>query len=109
MTYEARYYWEHQEQCKENSRRYAQQNKEKIKEKQKEYYYKVLKPQRQRDRRWNNADKPYHWEKPEPKVHKPKIKKTFFGPTLDVTAKHVPIPEPKGRLTFQTDITIDWS
>jgi hypothetical protein len=99
-----RYYWLNKDRCKENSRRYAQANKEKVKEKQREYYYKVLKPMRTRDRIWNNADKP-------PKIKKPTVTKTktYFGPPLDLTAKDVPVPEPKGRLTYQTDITIDWS
>jgi restriction endonuclease S subunit len=101
-----KYYWEHRDQCRENTRRYVEKNKEKIKEKQRQHYYKVLKPQRQRDRIWNNADKPYHWTPPKPTITKTR---TYFGPKLDVTAKEIPVPEPKGRLTFQTDITIDWS
>ena len=99
------YYAEHREQCKENTRIYAAKNREKILQKQKEYYQRVLKPQRQRDRLWANADKP-------PKVKQESAVKTtkkFFGPPIELSAVIVEIPPPLSGVTVKPGVIIDWN
>ena len=99
------YYWEHREKCLENTKTYAEKNKEKIKEKQREYYHKVLKPQRQRDRLWTNADKP-------PKVKKEPVVKTtkrFFQPPIVLTAVPDQTPPALNGVTIKPGVVIDWA
>jgi len=98
------YYMEHREQCMENTRKYAAANREKIKEKQREYYQKVLKARRQRDRAYANADKP-------PKVKKPVVKTTkkFFGAPIVLPTVEVKLPEALPGVTIKPGVIIDWS
>jgi hypothetical protein len=98
------YYWANREQCLENTRKYAQANREKIKEKQKEYYHKVLKPRRRIDRLWANADKP-------PKIKKQPVVKTtkkFFGAPIELPTVEVEIPKPLSGVTIKPGVIIDW-
>lgn len=99
-----RYYWEHREQCIAVTKAYRERNRDRILEEQRAYYQKTLKQRRRIDRLWANADKP-------PKIKKPKITKTikYFGPVIEAPVKEVPIPEPKGAVTVQPGVTIDWS
>jgi hypothetical protein len=99
------YYWEHKEKCLENTRRYAENNREKIRIKQREYYHNVLKHRRHIDRMWANADKP-------PKIKKEsaiKTTKTFFGPPIELSTISVEIPKPFSGVTVKPGVIIDWS
>jgi len=89
----------------ENTRKYAEANREKIKEKQREYYQKVLKARRKRDRDYANADKP-------PKVKKIPVVKTtkkFFGPPIVLPTVEVKIPEALPGVTVKPGVIIDWT
>jgi hypothetical protein len=87
----------------ENTRKYAEANRDKIKEKQAEYYQKVLKARRKRDRDYANADKP-------PKIKKPVVKTTkkFFGAPLVLPTVEVEIPKPLSGVTVKPGVIIDW-
>ena len=89
-----------------------------IAQKQREYYYRVLKPQRMRDRMWNNADKP----KPEPKRPAIKTTKRFLAkepvqknprkprvkhPDLS-TIPDIPVAS-NGVAIIKTEVVIDWN
>ena len=70
-----KYYYAHREQCLENRRKYAEANKEKIKEHAAEYYQKVLKQRRKIDRMYAKADlppPPRKEPKPQPPRKEPK-------------------------------------
>ena len=113
------YYIEHRDECRENSLRYAINNREKIAAKQREYYYRVLKPRRTVDRMWNNADKPKPESKPEPRLRttkrflaedpvqknpkKPRMKKS------DASLIELPAPSTSGVSIIKTDVVIDWN
>ena len=115
------YYSEHLEQCRENSRIYAQKNRETIREKQREYYYKTLKARRRVDKMWADADKPPKPVKPEPKIkttkrflaatpvaknpRKPRTPKVH--PDLS-TVQDIPVPS-SGVTRTNEPVTIDWN
>ena len=89
----------------ENTRKYAAANRERIKEKQREYYQKVLKARRKRDRAYANADKP-------PKVKKEPVVKTtikFFAPPIVLPTVEVEIPKALSGVTIKPGVIIDWS
>lgn len=99
------YYWTHREKCLENTRAYAEKNREKIKEKQKEYYHKVLKPRRRINRLYANADKP-------PKVKKEPVVKTtkrFFQPPIVLTTVPDQTPPALNGVTVKPGVVIDWA
>jgi hypothetical protein len=120
-----KYYYAHREQCLENRRKYAEANREKIKEHAAEYYQKVLKQRRKIDRMYAKADLPPPPRK-EPKPPSPiKTTKTFLAaapvpknprkprapkkhPDISTLAD-MTVSVPSMGVQFLPGVTLDWN
>ena len=120
-----KYYWEHREHCLEVTKRYADANREKIKEKTADYYQRVLKQRRRIDRMYAAAEtfKPAKAPKPpsaikttkrflatEPVAKNPRKPRAYRKHPDLSTLDNLQVPaSSNGVAIIKTEVVIDWN
>lgn len=108
-----KYYYAHKEQCLEVVRRYREANIEKIKARQKEYYYRVLKERRRVDRMYAASGRPPVVARPKKLLQAPGIKttRTFLNEPLELVQIAATEPDVVRSMTVERlpGIELDWN